>query len=48
MLKNYLKNSFRNLLRHKNYTFINVLSLTVGLVTRIFILLWRSNWKYAS
>src|SRR5260221_10203539 len=40
MFKNYLKTSFRNLLRHKSYTFINVLGLTVGLVTSIFILLW--------
>ena len=40
MLKNYLKTSFRNLLRHKSYTFINVLGLTVGLVTSISILLW--------
>ncbi len=40
MLKNYIKTSFRNLFRHKRYTFINVLGLTVGLVTSIFILLW--------
>ena len=40
MFKNYLKTSFRNLLRHKSYTFINVLGLTVGLVTSISILLW--------
>jgi putative ABC transport system permease protein len=40
MLKNYLKSSIRNLLRHKSYTFINVLGLTVGLVTSIFIFLW--------
>ena len=40
MFKNYLKTSFRNLLRYKSYTFINVLGLTVGLVTSIFILLW--------
>lgn len=40
MLKNYLKTSFRNLLRHKSYASINVLGLTVGLVTSIFILLW--------
>lgn len=40
MFKNYLKTSFRNLLRHKSYAFINVLGLTVGLVTSIFILLW--------
>jgi ABC-type antimicrobial peptide transport system permease subunit len=40
MLKNYLKTSFRNLLRHKSYTFINVFGLTVGLVASISILLW--------
>lgn len=40
MFTNYLKTSLRNLLRHKNYTFINILGLTVGLVTSIFILLW--------
>lgn len=40
MFKNYLKTSFRNLLRHKSYTFINVFGLTIGLVTSIFILLW--------
>ncbi len=40
MLENYLKTSFRNLLRHKSYTCINVLGLSVGLVTSIFILLW--------
>jgi len=40
MLKNYLKTSIRNLLRYKTYAFINILGLTVGLVTSIFILLW--------
>lgn len=43
MLKNYLKISFRNLLRHKSYTFINVLGLTVGIATSIFILLWITD-----
>lgn len=43
MFKNYLRTSFRNLLRHKSYTFINVLGLTVGLVTSIFILLWITD-----
>lgn len=47
MLKNYLKTSLRNLLRHKSYTAINVLGLTVGLVTSIFILLWiLDEWSY--
>jgi putative ABC transport system permease protein len=40
MLKNYLKTSFRNLLRHKGYSFINVFGLTIGLATSIFIFLW--------
>ncbi len=40
MLTNYLKTSLRNLLRHKSYTFINILGLTVGLVTSIFIFVW--------
>jgi len=40
MFNNFLKTSVRNLLRHKTYTCINVLGLTVGLVTSIFILVW--------
>lgn len=40
MIKNYLTTSFRNLLRHKTYTFINVIGLTAGLATSILILLW--------
>lgn len=40
MWKNYLKTSFRNLLRHKGYALINILGLTSGIVVSIFILLW--------
>ncbi|GAA0878281.1 ABC transporter permease [Algoriphagus jejuensis] len=40
MWKNYLKTSFRNLLRHKGYTLINILGLTSGIAVSIFILLW--------
>ncbi|HEX9651901.1 MAG TPA: ABC transporter permease, partial [Cyclobacteriaceae bacterium] len=40
MLKNYLKISFRNIFRHKGYSFINIFGLTVGLTTSIFIFLW--------
>lgn len=40
MLENFLKTSLRNLLRHKGYTGINVLGLTIGLAASIFILLW--------
>src|SRR5690606_28527285 len=40
MWKNYLKSSFRNLLRHKGYSLINILCLTSGITVSIFILLW--------
>ncbi|HYG20920.1 MAG TPA: ABC transporter permease [Ohtaekwangia sp.] len=43
MLRNYLKTSVRNLLRHKSYSFINILGLTVGLATSIFIFLWVTD-----
>ncbi|WP_079690423.1 ABC transporter permease [Ohtaekwangia koreensis] len=43
MLKNYLKTSFRNLLRYKSYTFINVFGLTIGMATSIFIFLWAAD-----
>jgi ABC-type antimicrobial peptide transport system permease subunit len=40
MWKNYLKTSFRNLIRHKGYTLINIIGLTSGIAVSIFILLW--------
>lgn len=40
MWKNYLKTSFRNLLRHRGYTLINIVGLTSGIAVSIFILLW--------
>ncbi|MEL6558846.1 MAG: ABC transporter permease [Bacteroidota bacterium] len=40
MIKNYLKIAVRNALRYKGYTVINLLGLTVGLVSSILILLW--------
>ena len=40
MFKNYLKIAYRNLLRHKGYTAINVAGLAVGLAGSFFILLW--------
>lgn len=43
MIRNYLKTSLRNLLRHKAYSFINILGLTVGIATSIFILLWITD-----
>ena len=40
MLKNYLKVTIRNLLKHKTYSLINILGLSVGLACTILILLW--------
>lgn len=40
MLKNYIKIAFRNLLRHKAYSFINVTGLAIGMACSILIMLW--------
>jgi putative ABC transport system permease protein len=40
MLKNYIKTAWRNLLKNKFYSIINITGLTVGLAIGILILLW--------
>jgi ABC-type antimicrobial peptide transport system permease subunit len=40
MLKSYLKIISRNILKHKGYSFINILGLTIGMAVCILILLW--------
>lgn len=40
MLKNYLVITFRNMLRQRTFSFINVFGLAVGLASSIVILLW--------
>jgi len=40
MIKNYLKIAWRNLVRNKAYTFINIGGLSVGMACTILILLW--------
>lgn len=40
MLKNYLKIAYRNFLRHKLYSFINVFGLAIGLSICMIISLW--------
>ncbi len=40
MFRNYLKIAIRNLVRHKVYSFINILGLALGLACSILILLW--------
>ncbi len=39
MLKNYLKIALRNFLKHKNYSFINIFGLAIGMACCILILL---------
>lgn len=43
MIKNYLKIAWRNLLRNKAHTFINIAGLSVGLACSLLILLWVQN-----
>lgn len=43
MFKNYLKIAFRNLKRHKGFSFINITGLAIGLACTILILLWVKN-----
>ncbi len=43
MLKNYLKIAFRNLLRNKAFSAINVLGLSVGMASALLILFWMYN-----
>src|ERR1700739_2577988 len=40
MLKNYLKIAWRNLLRNKPHTFINITGLSVGMAVAMLIGLW--------
>ena len=43
MLKNYLKIAFRNLLKYKAYSFINIFGLAVGITACIMILLFVND-----
>src|SRR5215218_9839081 len=43
MFKNYLKITFRNLLRSKGFSIINISGLAIGMASAILILLWIQN-----
>jgi predicted permease len=43
MLKNFLKIAFRNLLKNKTYSFINIFGLSIGIMCSILILLWVND-----
>ncbi|KAA0989608.1 ABC transporter permease [Dyadobacter aurulentus] len=40
MLKNYLKIAWRNLLKNKTFSFINILGLALGMARSLLIILW--------
>lgn len=40
MLKNYFKIAFRNLIRQKSFSILNIVGLTIGMAASIFIFLW--------
>lgn len=40
MIKNFLKVTLRNLIKHKSISFINITGLTIGIASCILILLW--------
>jgi len=47
MFKNYLKVTFRNIMRHKGFSFINIAGLAVGLAVCFLIMLWvQDELKY--
>lgn len=43
MIKNYVKITFRNLKKHKFYSFINITGLAIGIACCITIFLWIQN-----
>lgn len=43
MYKNYLKTAFRNLLKYKGYSFINITGLALGMAACLMILLFVNN-----
>lgn len=43
MIKNYFKIAWRNIIRHKAYSFINLSGLAIGMASSILILLWVQN-----
>ncbi len=43
MFRNYFKIAFRNIVRHKAYSAINIAGLAIGMASSIFILLWVQN-----
>jgi ABC-type antimicrobial peptide transport system permease subunit len=43
VFRNYFKTAFRNIVRHKAYTILNISGLAIGMACSILILLWVQN-----
>jgi predicted permease len=43
MVKNYFKTAWRNLMKNKGFSFINIAGLSIGMAAAILILLWVQN-----
>ena len=43
MFKNYFKTTFRNLWKNKTYSFINIVGLTIGTLSCLYILLYVND-----
>ncbi len=49
MFKNYVKIAFRNLIRNKGFSILNISGLAIGMASALLILLWVQNeWSYDS
>jgi ABC-type antimicrobial peptide transport system permease subunit len=47
MIWNYLKITFRNIRRHKGYSFINIAGLSIGITACVLLLLWvQDEWSF--
>lgn len=43
MIKNFFKIAYRNILRSKGFSFINISGLAIGMASAVLILLWIQN-----
>lgn len=46
MIKNHLKVAWRNLIRDRQFTFLNIVGLSIGLACTLFIFLWVNDERH--